>query len=211
MRRAVDRGAGLASFSDEFLVKCPACGGCARVARSWNAEHRHWRRARLTCTACGHARQAEVRLCCAQCPIPTGSGWVGPARLSARSRCARCGAWLELEKRLRVPPKQDHVELHCDTCDLDTRASFELHVLPLSTGAVDLCFGLPLWLQTDCRGETLWAFNRRHLAFLRDYLGATLRERGSTHTASAASRLPGWLKRMDRATVLQAVSRLERR
>lgn len=209
--RWVDRGAGLGSFSDEFLVKCPQCGACARVARSWNDEHRHWRRARLTCTSCGSSRLAEARLCCPRCPLPQGSGWSGPALLSARTRCARCGAWLELERRLRVPPKQDWVELGCERCDLGTRASYQLRVPPLRTDAVDLCFGLPLWLQTPCRGQTLWAFNPRHLKFLREALGATLRERGSANTASAASRLPGWLKRLDRTTVQQAIARLERR
>ena len=76
--------------------------------------------------------------------------------------------------------------------------------------AVTWCFGLPLWLQTACAGETLFAFNPRHLAFLHSYVSAELRERGPS-TASAASRLPGWLKRADRTGVLRAIGRLEQR
>jgi hypothetical protein len=130
--------------------------------------------------------------------------------LSARCRCARCGVWLEDEKRLRVPPKDDWVELPCDGCCESTRTSYVLRQVPvhLRIEAVDACFGMPLWLQTSVRGETLWAFNARHLAFLRAYLAATLREK-SAITSSAAARLPGWLKRAARSESLRAVARLE--
>ena len=206
-----DPGLGLGSFGDLFLVVCPRCGRQAQVARSWNAEHRHWRRATMTCGGCGLARRAEARLCCDRCPLPAGSGWVGPATLTARCRCQRCGRWLEDERRLRVAPKADWVELRCAACACSTRTSYQLRAhAPGEAAAVDRCFGLPLWLQTPCAGDTLWAWNSRHLAFLREYLAAGLREHGSA-TGSAAARLPGWLKRTGRATALRAIGRLERR
>lgn len=135
---------------------------------------------------------------------------MGPATLSARCRCGRCGQWLAVQKRLRVPPGHDWLDLHCETCDEDTRSSYQLSAIPLPVGALDQCFGLPLWLQTTCGAQTLFAFNPRHLAFLRDYVSADLRERGPS-TASAASRLPGWLKRAERPVVLRSIARLEQR
>lgn len=177
------------------------------MRRTWNAEHRHWWPAALVCAHCGLIRQAEVRLCCARCPVPEGSRWVGAALLSARMRCGACGKWVETERRLRRAPTQSFVELACEACGETNRAPFMLRPVPLSTEAADLCFGLPLWLQTPCGRETLWAFNAAHLAFLRQYVSATVRERGPS-TASAASRLPGWLKRAPRPTVLKAIARL---
>ena len=62
--------------------------------------------------------------------------------------------------------------------------------------AIDPIFGLPLWLQTPCCGDMLWAYNAAHLEFLEHYVQATLRERqgslGNHH--SIAVRLPRWMK-----------------
>lgn len=70
----------------------------------------------------------------------------------------------------------------------------------ITTGdAVDWYFHLPLWLQTPCCGHVLWAYNAAHLAFLREYGQADLRERApvpNTNT-TLASRLPGWMKRAE--------------
>lgn len=56
----------------------------------------------------------------------------------------------------------------------------------------------------------LWAYNSDHLAFLRGYVEADLREREPNANASLASRLPKWLKSAkNRESVLRAVKRLE--
>lgn len=69
--------------------------------------------------------------------------------------------------------------------------------------------GLPLWLQTPCCGEILWAYNAEHLAFLERYVGATLRERMPNKNSSLASRLPTWLKSAkNREEVLRGIVRL---
>src|SRR5687767_12522601 len=39
--------------------------------------------------------------------------------------------------------------------------------------AADPYFHLPLWLQTPCAKNVLWAFNAHHLVFMRDYVSAT--------------------------------------
>jgi hypothetical protein len=68
---------------------------------------------------------------------------------------------------------------------------------------VDPCFGLPLWLQADFRGYTVWAYNARHLQTLRDYVAADQRERGNTpicpggprsESMSMIEKLPAWMK-----------------
>ena len=75
-------------------------------------------------------------------------------------------------------------------------------------------FGLPLWLQTPCCGDVLWAYGERHLSFLEDFVGARLRERtrddktGWSNT-SVISRLPVWIKSAKhRDDVLKGFSRL---
>ena len=81
--------------------------------------------------------------------------------------------------------------------------------------SADPYFHLPLWLQAPCAGRVLWAFNARHLAFLRDYVAATDRRTvGATprdpKNALLASRLPRWVKlATNRSAVLRTIARLE--
>lgn len=80
---------------------------------------------------------------------------------------------------------------------------------------IDWYFHLPLWLQTPCCGETLWAYNARHLAWLRSYVeagqrGSTRNHRTGWTNASLASRLPRWIQlAKHRGAVLRALAKLE--
>ena len=83
-------------------------------------------------------------------------------------------------------------------------------------GPVDWYFHLPLWLQTSCCGETLWAYNAAHLAFIEDYVRATLREhtRGEHGWRNQAlrNRLPAWMKdAKNRDDLLRCVDKLRAR
>jgi hypothetical protein len=77
-------------------------------------------------------------------------------------------------------------------------------------GPVDPFFRLPLWLRADCRGHTLWAFNRAHLDLIEGYVAAELRERGhGEHRMSLVSRLPRWIKSAkNRDDVLRTIRRI---
>jgi hypothetical protein len=80
--------------------------------------------------------------------------------------------------------------------------------------------GLPLWLQTRCCGHTLWAYHQDHPDLLRSWIGADLRERGSTpptpatgwgrwETETLVERLPEWMKvAKNREQVLAAIETL---
>jgi hypothetical protein len=52
---------------------------------------------------------------------------------------------------------------------------------------------LPLWLQTRCCGEVLWALNEEHLRYLETYLGARMRTRAFGQNSTIAARLPKWM------------------
>ena len=81
--------------------------------------------------------------------------------------------------------------------------------------ARDNYFHLPLWLQVPCCGHVLWAFNARHLKFLRDYVGSALRERQRDpkygwSNGSLASRLPRWMQlAKNRDGILRGIAKLE--
>lgn len=79
---------------------------------------------------------------------------------------------------------------------------------------LDDYYHLPLWLQASCVGETLWAYNEQHLAFLEEFVSATLRERSHDpatgwSNSSMASRLPQWMQSAkNRPAVLKGLARL---
>lgn len=81
-------------------------------------------------------------------------------------------------------------------------------------GAVDWYFHLPLWLQTPCCGETLWAYNEEHLNFLENFVSASLREQEKDEqfggsNRSLASRLPKWMQSAkNRERVLKRLAEL---
>ncbi len=103
-----------------------------------------------------------------------------------------------------------HINLDCSSCGVQTPSPAVW--TPRNDGTRDPDFGLPLWLQTPCCGETLWATNKRHLAFLRNFVEATLRERKPNINSSLISRLPKWIKSAkNRSSLLVGLARLESR
>ncbi len=79
-------------------------------------------------------------------------------------------------------------------------------------GPVDWYFYQPVWLQTPCCGETLWAYNEDHLDFLEDYIKTSLRERVPSLNNTLVSRLPGWMKdAKHRDGVLRGIERLRQK
>lgn len=82
-------------------------------------------------------------------------------------------------------------------------------------GPYDWYFRFPLWLQTPCSGEILWAFNEDHVHFLEQYVLAKQRikfhEEGRIRNGTLASRLPIWIKRAkNREEVTKGILRLKK-
>ena len=77
------------------------------------------------------------------------------------------------------------------------------------TGPCDWLLHRELYLQVPCCGKVLWAYNPEHLAFMEDYIRATIRESVPTNNKSLVSRLPTWMKSAkNREQVLQGLQKL---
>lgn len=118
---------------------------------------------------------------------------------AARVVCVHCG----YSKQLPATPR---VSLRT------TNARYMKKGYYVVGSPVDPLFHLPLWLQKDYGNEVLWAYNPSHLAFLRDHIGAKLRERGSEEirNRSLGSRLPRWMtSEKNRAALLKLINDLD--
>lgn len=68
-----------------------------------------------------------------------------------------------------------------------------------------------LWFSADCCNQVLWAYNRKHLLFLKEHVEATLRERNGDEycNKSIGSRLPKWiLSKKNRENILKTIDKL---
>ncbi|KNB52787.1 hypothetical protein [Streptomyces caatingaensis] len=136
-------------------------------------------------------------------------------------RCPRC------DRRARVvtvPREADDAapawfgerRLVCRHCGLARRRDERRPVVFRWYGAPEMnepCFQALLWLQTRTRHGLLWAYDPEHLALLRQYVQATLREHDPWHEPwrkmGLVGRLPAWIKQAkNRDEVLRGLDRL---
>lgn len=204
-KRFLDRGALLAGFAKQCLAVCPKCAGLMIVvSNSKYAVPFRSLDSKATCTRCTFRANG----------IETP--WNGPSKGEARGRCNHCGfKWLTYalhrNSSKRLPSS---TRVSCPACLKVSSVSIQWEAVRFG-GPYEPSFGFPLLLQTTCRGETLWVFNRDHLVRLREYVSASLRERrGFTYSPnlhwSVFSRLPKWLSAAgNRASVLACLQRLE--
>lgn len=160
-----------------------------------------------------------------------------PERWPALVRCPRCAACA------RVAPVPDSgpsvVRLACPSCALVREGRSggpgrgELHLGAVEEGrtwrdpetrSITTWPDTPdqvveLWLRAECcGGELLWAANEEHLAYLEEYVGASLRERPEAVISPMGRRwvgkglswqLPDWMKAAKhRDEVLATLARL---
>ena len=123
-------------------------------------------------------------------------------------RCSACAYVVPLPNAEQLAPVA--AKLVCPACGLNKLQPVQAIVI--HNTAHDWHFHLPLWLQTPCCGQILWARNRDQLAFLERYVGAQLREEMPQINKSLVSRLPRWLKSAkNRAEVLRGIERLKQK
>jgi hypothetical protein len=138
--------------------------------------------------------------------------------------CPRCAQRaLVLDRGPAVQPRIALTCTHCGlsqaweavACGVAATTDLQRYVRGQVTlgAAVDWYFHRPLWLRVPCCGETLWAYNARHLDFLETYIGATLREhRRGPHgwrNQSLRNRLPRWMQQArHREEILRCIAAL---
>ena len=98
-----------------------------------------------------------------------------------------------------VTINNDEARLSCPSCGYhQVKLAGHRTFYWSAENSTDSYFGANLWLQTDCVGESLWAFDKRHLEYLEDFVSAKHRQRNLNSdtwmNSSLASRLPNGLK-----------------
>ena len=125
--------------------------------------------------------------------------------------CPKCNG-----KASIVPFTEYEVRATCFSCGYSaTKSTNTRSYYWYDENPTDGVFGFDLWLTTNCDGNSLWAFNIKHLNILEAYVSAELRERSKDEkwgwsNSSLTSRLPKWIKSAkNRESLLKAIHYLK--
>jgi DNA-directed RNA polymerase subunit RPC12/RpoP len=198
--RFVDDGTFLLSYASEVLVKCARCTMPGAVRAEWSG----WQwMAVFECGDCGLQLESSK------------GDWLGPIRWAGRRPCGYCGhKWLLPQIDQVGWPREvfDSVSSSCAECGRESIVPLQPHRRYDAGSNIDPHFGQPLLLVDAGRFGSVWAYNGEHLATLKAYVSATLRERGANAgNKSMFSRLPAWMKAAkNRESISKRLAKLER-
>ena len=133
------------------------------------------------------------------------SKWLGDFLSHVYVICPKCGKQAVVTRLSEQKPDYlENTKVTCNQCGFNQT----------SNGNVISYFNLSYWLQIECEGQILWAYNYEHLNFLKKHIGANLRERNGApvFNSSIGSRLPRWMtSKKNRTKVLQCLEKLEQK
>jgi hypothetical protein len=129
-------------------------------------------------------------------------------------RCPNCNSCAIV---YRVAPQDcfSQARFSCKHCGLSRDRVKENSYQPSRDRVTDDYFFYPLWLQTSCCGEILWANNLPHLEFLEAFIIADLRESKQNNrydrlNDTIASKLPKWMKsRQNREKIRKSIAKMK--
>src|SRR5713101_7682144 len=120
------------------------------------------------------------------------------------ARCKKC-ALVKSEEAVRgVTSTRSILQCSCSECGHQWKTELQREmpgdaVIPQ----------IPLWLQTRCRGNVLWALNAEHLDDLEKFVEAKVRSMKPRSPYFLPWRLPRWMiSRKNRDTVSRGIRRL---
>jgi len=179
-------------YANHYLVECPQCHKPADVKNGI-----------LSCPNCLLQKNSDDNIL---------------YKAYVKRFCPYCGKKIYIEQSgFKTPPKE--ISITCSHCDakIEYSPSVESYrkkeALPQDAGLKkDPYFGLPLWLQSEVRGNLFWAYNREHLQVIKEYIEADLRERNTVYRMTMTARLPLFTKEAkNREDVIKEIERLERK
>lgn len=136
-------------------------------------------------------------------------------KLIVKRHCDNCGKAFTIN----IPnqkEKTDTLTVPCPHCGITrtfTPRNEAYQLVYKNKGkASDPIFRLPLWFQSQVKGNVFWAFNREHLTEIKNYVASKLRERQITGYTTMVEKLPNFIKdAKNRAAILKTIKRLEQK
>lgn len=181
------------SFTKEFSVECPKCKKEALVVPKTTFLSDA---GELKCSHCGWKEKT--------------SDLIRYNAVVIRN-CDNCGKSIDkLQPNNKEKVKELLVKcIHCKTTRKYKPRNDEYKIRYKSAKIGDPVFNLPLWFKSQVKGNILWAYNRKHILEIHDYVSSTLRERQTLEYTTMVERLPSFITAAkNRAAVLKALDKM---
>ncbi|MCB0540864.1 MAG: hypothetical protein KDE33_25340 [Bacteroidetes bacterium] len=169
-------------FSEDIWIKCPKCSEPALVKTElpkYTIPFPRGHRSVCHCSHCGFQEADE-------------KSWSGYVQGFINRACGNCGSAIFHSTQPTQEPYETS-EITCDTCKATREYEIQWYRYR-NDKPTDPYFGFDLWLQTTIKDNILWLYNIDHLDYLKEYVGAKLREDDGRHKYSMITNLPQWVK-----------------
>ncbi len=181
------------SYMTEFCVVCPKCNQEAKV------------------TVENPYILSDAKLHCSNCNLIEKEEDLIRYNIIVKRNCLNCGKSFEVI----IPNRKEkltEMTVSCPNCNETKKYKPRNDKYKISYNKEsprDPIFKLSLWFQCDIKGNTLWAYNRKHLNEINNYVSSKLREREDTSYSTMVEKLPTFIKvAKNRDLIIKAIEKL---
>lgn len=193
--RFKDENYTISNFQNDVFVECPKCHKRAIIKKE--TPNSCWSERILTCPNCHFSQRGRKET----------------FRVELKCNCSNCA----VEINLTIPnvnKKKERIAVKCKNCgvtqDYEPRNISQEWMFSNNGKEIENYFGLPLWISSNFRNYTFWAFNYEHLDYLKKYISADLRERNNRTHWTMVEKLPVWMKSSkNREKLIKLINELE--
>lgn len=194
--RFQDENITILNFINEVLVHCPKCDKKAIVIKD---ELKYPEEIRLKCFECHYSRIES-------CVYYT---------FQINHLCSNCDHRI-IENKSVVKIDEKPIKLRCPNCkaiyDHEPKYTKVSVKYSIFKDGFDPYMKLPLWIKNTFKGHVFWAYNHGHLAYLKKYISAKIRERNDRQHYTMVEKLPDWIKSSkNRNTIIKLIEKLEKK
>ena len=193
--RFKDENYSIYKFQNEIYVECPKCNKKAIIKNE--TQESYFSERVLSCPNCHYSKRGRKET----------------FRVELKCNCSNCASEIDLVIP-KVNEKKVKIAVKCKNCgvtlDYEPRNIPQEWIFPDKGKVNDDYFGLPLWINSNFRNYTFWAFNYTHLEYLKNYISADLRERNNRTHGTMLEKLPNWMKSSkNREKLIKLINELE--
>lgn len=185
-------------FSEKIWVRCPDCNDIGLVTTElgrYNIPQPSGYKTQFHCTNC-------------DLKITDNTDWYGYCQGTIYQACGFCGSRIYFTSK---PTKELYrtTNIECDICKKEKEYEIKWYRFQQEK-PTDPFFGFELWLQATVKSNILWLYNLEHLNYLREYVGAKLREDDGRHKYSMITNLAQWItSAKNRDIIIKKLNKLE--
>jgi len=189
MKRFKDKNYLLSKFAHEIIVVCPSCQKKAKITKGDC-------KFTLYCSHCDLFEQQDSKLYSYKINI----------------RCPKCDNKIYKSEYL-LNTKETYISVTC-------KCGYSQMVKPKYTEdsicgvprTINEYFETELWYTKTFRNDLFWVYNKKHLTYIKEYIGAKIRERNERNYMTLVETLPKFIKEnKNREELLKLINILEKK